>query len=174
MSLRTRLRSLFLWGTAGLGAFALALILTFLLVTQWRSGDRVEHAPSPALLAEARLFRSMDNRLAGLVEGYLGQVALDSPGPTPAAEAWISRTFTALVREFQEDLHRSGLPESPASAALQRAALRLQTMAKLPRDRTLRTKAVEAAREAIGLGETRIREVRAQPFLGEPARVLGF
>lgn len=174
MTLRARLRTLFFWGTAGLGAFALALILTFLLVTQWRAGDRPERPPSPALLAEARLLRTMDNRLAGLVEGYLGQVALDSPGPTPAAEAWISRTFVALLREFQEDLRRSGLPESAASTALQEAATRLMSMAKMPRDRSLRNGAVQAARQAIVSGEDRIRTLRAQPFLGEPARVLGF
>lgn len=170
---RGRWKSLLFWGPAGAGAFAAALIATFLLVTQWSGGNQPQ-ALDPVRLAEAQLLRTLDNRLAGLVEGYLSQVALDSLGPSPAAEAWIQRTFLALAREFQEDLDRSGLPASPAADALRASAARLISMAKHSRDRALRLAVVQEARRAIDAGEARIDALNARSYMGEPARVLGF
>lgn len=169
----SRARALLFWGPAGAVAFAAALLVTFLVVTRWTGAERPPPL-DPARLAEAQALRAGGNRLAGLVEGYLSQVALDSPGPSPAAEAWIQRTFLALARELQEDLSRNGLPASPALDGLREATARIITMARHAGDRSLRQAVVQETRHAIAAGEDRIEALSARDYLGEPARLLGF
>lgn len=164
-------------GTLALGFLALAsgLIGSFLLVTRSRPEPAVQAPVSGTTLAEARAVRHYANRIAGLVEAYLARVPLEAPAPTPVDEAWIRRTFTAMLRELRGEIQQIPQFDTHAEAARLREALdRLSAMARNPSDRALRTRAVEECRRAIASAEAWIAAQGLRGQLGEAARITEF
>lgn len=159
----------------GLAAMAAGLIGAFTLVTRARPSGDVQPVVAPFQLEQARVLRNQANRLGALVEAYLTRVPLESPAPTPAAEAWIARTFTAMVREARSEQEQLLRPGASTEGDLLRGALeRLASAARNPGDRTLRRGAADDARRAIRAAEAWIDGVGARQHLGEPARLTEF
>ena len=138
---------------------AVAMILTYLLVTQFLEGATPE-PPSPEALREAAALREYANELLVLLEEFITKEPGEGVVEIAAYERWVERSFRPRVNDLRQRLVRADFSNA-ALTALLAAGDRAGALAGRPLDARAREGALGAAVHAARQIEVHIARLSA-------------